>query len=151
MNGVLLAVSFVEVGEIIVGVTASTLGVIGLVARFKERGPVRWVLTQLVVQPASEAIDRHLDGKVTDAVGAAVTEAMTGLNGQVDRLGMVVHSIHYEMHPNSGSSLRDVLDRVEHTSTSTASEVEHLRTDVTDLRDRTARLEGSVDILKAKG
>ncbi len=144
----MLAVSFGEVAEIVVGVTLSGAGLVALFAKFRDKGPIRWVVAQLVIEPASEVLDRRIDGRVERAVASALEQPMHDLTEQVERLGLVVHSIHYEMHPNSGASMRDVLDRLEGTTILTQGQVDTVQEDVAAIRDRTARLEGSVEVLK---
>jgi hypothetical protein len=112
-----------------VGGTASS---IALLAALKDRPPVRWLLERLVVQPAEEALDRKIDTRVGAVLAPTVAQ---------------VEAIYHEMHPNSGLSMRDVVDRTEHRVASTLKKVDSLDGKVDTVNERVSRVEGQVDIL----
>lgn len=135
----MFAVSLSEVATVVLGVSVSIVTIGTVAAKFQNVPPIRWLLERLVMKPAGEALDRRIDGRVETAVQKALTPLTT-----------TVQAIHYEMHPNSGRSMRDVLDRVEGTAIYTQGQVDELKEDVGDLRDRTSRLEGSIEVLKER-
>lgn len=142
----LSAITLADTATVVVGVFVSLVGAAGVSAKFRAARPIKWLIERLIIEPAGEAVNRHVDARVTEAV----TGAIQPLTEQVNRLGHVVHAIHYEMFPNTGTSMRDAIDRTEGTTIMTQGQVEALQVDVVAIRDRTARLEGNVEILKGR-
>lgn len=138
----LFALSPGEIATVVLGVVLAVSTLTATVAKFRNLPPVRWLITQLITQPVGEALDRHIDERVVVAVQE--------IRNDVQALSELTKAVHYEMHPNSGQSMRDVLDRVEGTSIHTQGQVDELKEDVSDLRDRTARMEGSIEVLRER-
>lgn len=111
----------------------------GLTAKFKDSKPIKWFLDRLVIQPATEALDRHIDHRLGDTVARAVGP-----------LTNMLRDVHAEVFPNSGSSLRDAVDRTEGTAIHTADEVEGLKMVVANNMQRLGKVEGQVEVLVAK-
>lgn len=108
---------------------------ISAVAALKDRPPFRWLLSRLVVEPAEEILDRRIEHRVAVVMGPTIAR---------------VESIYKEVHPNSGSSLRDAVDATRGMA-ETAAEKAEVAADKADLvAERTARLEGAVGVLTSR-
>lgn len=88
--------------------------------------------------------------QVADAVSdhptaAVITAALTGIAALVTAAGGVGVAILREMRPNSGSSFRDVADRVESGVDEVRAGVAGLAAQMGDISDRVSALEGAAD------
>lgn len=120
--------------------TVTTLGgimtVVAGVAVLKDKPPFKWLLGRLVVEPASEAADRKIDDRIAVVMGPTMRQ---------------VEAIFKEVHPNSGTSMRDAIDSTHTLAVEANAKVDMLDGKVDAVSDRTARLEGAVQVLAKKG
>lgn len=113
----------------IAALVAALGGFITLLAKFRNWAPVTWTLNRLIFQPLDEMLGRR--------ISEALCEQVTPLANQVD-------SIYHEMHPNSGTALRDVVDRTE-------KKVDTVMVEQHNQGDRLSKVEGQVDVLVRQG
>lgn len=109
---------------------------VGVVAKFKDHQPVQWILERLVMQPVGEALDRRIDDRVEESVKRATSPMIDKLN-----------AIYGEMFNNSGTSLRDAVDRTEGSVVYLSGEVEGISTMARKNASRIEHIEGSLDVL----
>jgi predicted YcjX-like family ATPase len=110
--------------EAILGGCAAIAAIAGLIsglAKWKKTRWFAWLFERVAVQPMEEMLTRRID------------EQLVPMASKVDR-------IYYEMHPNGGSALRDVVDRTERKVDRTVKTLD-------EQGERLARVEGQVDVL----
>lgn len=109
---------------------------ISALAVFKDKPWVSKLMNRLVVSPAEEAVER-ISRRVTETIMAGdIAEIKRGLNTVVK-----------ELHPNSGTSLRDAVDDLTEASVRTEQKLNVVDERVAVVEERSARVAGQVDVL----
>ena len=120
--------------QLVSEVVALVLGFIALGSAVV--GWIRWIRPRVKQRQAERAEDRQRQ-RDRDVVifgrSAVPPNPYTGEEGQeeIRPLVQIVREIHHELHPNSGSSMRDAIDRTE-------GGVAELRSDVAEVKGRLA-------------
>lgn len=137
--------SIVASGDVFTAVmtTVGLASLTAVVATFRDRKPVKWIVDRLFVDPAEEVVDKI----AMKAAREVVSEQIKGVSEEVNRIGARVDSIFYEMHPNGGESLRDAVNRTEAAVSAGVDDIARLDQRVDTTSERVVRLEGAVSVL----